>query len=183
MLLIDDFELIFDDRRFKADNVHARMREELKSFLQKRLVELRAQGISIIVIAATSHPEKIDPSYFKDGIFERVFYTDYPDSDMRRESLRRELECFKPEDDIIEDLTKITEGLTIFDIHRLSNNLKSFMMYRLKQLMDEGKKLTFNIVYPSREEFERCFTNDELVAENNEERARFEAWRRENGLM
>lgn len=117
----------------------------------------------IIIVAATSRPDKLDPALMRPGRLDRILYVPPPDRPARLSLIRKELSAKPVSDDMDYDrLADITDGYSAADITAICN---AAAMATARDALRTGDRqiLTLQRVLDQLDRTPRSITSTELA--------------------
>jgi SpoVK/Ycf46/Vps4 family AAA+-type ATPase len=115
VLFLDEFDALAKDRK------DAREIGELQRVVIALLQNIDALDPATVVVAATNHPELLDPAVWRR--FEFTLKLDYPDADMRRSIWVQALGKFAPEEQELMRLVDLSDGMSGAAIKVVANDV------------------------------------------------------------
>lgn len=132
IIFLDEIEKIIDS----MGEYNPAEQKMISNTILKNIINIQKSNLDIIVVAALSHKNKIDPRFMKYDIFDNQFYFELPQAEERKQLFqlyiskaekRAKLKIFDPA--IIDDMVKKTDGLSAELIKQLINSCVKEYLY------------------------------------------------------
>lgn len=132
IIFLDEIEKIIDS----MGEYNPAEQKMISNTILKNVINIQKSNLDIIVVAALSHKNKIDPRFMKYDIFDNQFYFELPQAEERKQLFqlyiskaekRAKLKIFDPA--IIDDMVKKTDGLSAELIKQLINSCVKEYLY------------------------------------------------------